>query len=172
LSNTMAITSKPSAGFRGFFLAPPLDEGVAGGRRATRGVTAATPPLRRGATGSATSWTMGAAATMEALVDSRAVVKRSGEERGGGAALAAERGGRETDDMGEASPMLVVVVVGGDCGGWGWREAPRGHGRQMLPLLGTLRQEMRGRQWEFCAGTIGSPRNAKLEHRDFSSRYS
>ena len=109
---------------------------------------------------------------MDALVDSRAVVERSEEEGGGGAALAEERGGRDTDDMGEASPMLVVVVVGGDCGGWGWREAPRGHGKQMLALLGTLRQEMRGRQWEFCAGTIGSPRNAKLEHRDFSSRYS
>ena len=29
MSNTRAITSKPSAGFRGFFVTPPLDEGVA-----------------------------------------------------------------------------------------------------------------------------------------------
>ena len=54
---------------------------------------------------------MGEVATMDALVDSRAVVERSEEEGIGGEALAKERGDRETDDMGEASPMLVVVVV-------------------------------------------------------------
>ena len=74
-------------------------------------MTVGMPPQRRGATGSATSWTMGVTATMAALLDSRAVVEPLREERGGGAALTDERGGRETDDMGEASPMLVVVVV-------------------------------------------------------------
>ena len=102
---------------------------------------------------------------MAALVDSRAIVEPLREDAGGGVALPDERGGRETDGMGEVLPMLVVVVVvGGHCGGWGWRQPPGGHGRQLLALLATQRQEMRGCQWD---GTIGSPRNAKLEHRYF-----
>ena len=67
--------------------------------------------------------------------------------------------------MGEASVLVeaevaIVEVVGGDkhleATGGDWQRS-----------LATLRQEVRGRQWERCAATVGSPRNAKLEHREF-----
>jgi hypothetical protein len=56
--------------------------------------------------------------------------------------------------------VAIVEVVGGDkhleATGGDWQRS-----------LATLRQEVRGRQWERCATTVRSPRNAKLEHRDF-----
>ena len=80
VSKAMATTSKPRAGFRGFFVTLPLDEHVAGRGSKTWCVTDTMPPQRCGAIGPATAWSMSKTVRTAAFGGLRAIIKPLREE--------------------------------------------------------------------------------------------
>ena len=84
--------------------------------------------------------------------------------------LSDERVFTETEGMGETLMLMVVeadMTIMGVVGGDKHLEATGGVWQRPLA---TLRQKVRGCQWERCAATGGSPLNAKPEHREYSPR--